>query len=136
MSKEDKENNENNESVFHGNALNVTAFLGGTVFAALILMIEVKDSLPHHNMLISGTAIVSVLFVISTIGMTHVASNKKLRDTIFAKSMERLANAGFFGLMLILPFLVFQLTEIGGIGVSIVEAAIIAVFLISRLKSK
>lgn len=131
-----KNNEENNESIFHGNAVNVTAFLGGTVFAALILMIEVKDSIPHHNMLISGTAIVSVLFVISTIGMIHVASNKKLQDTLFAKSMEKLANAGFFGLMLILPFLVFQLTTVGGIGVSITEAVIIGIFVITRIKSK
>ena|SRR2546426_7758524 len=124
------------ESTFHVNALNVTAFLGGTVFAALILIVEVKDWFQYREILIAGTATVSVLFIISTIGMIRVASDKKFQGSIFAKAIEGMATAGFFGLMFILPFLVFQLTIAGGITVSVIEAIVIGIFVKTLLKSK
>jgi cobalamin synthase len=125
------------ESAFHGNALNVTAFLGGTVFAVLILIVEVKSTFQYSDILISITAMVSVLFIIATVGMIHVASDKqKYQGSTFAKTIEKLANAGFIGLMFVLPFLVFQLTIVGGIAVSVLEAIVIGIFVKALLKSK
>ncbi len=123
------------ESPFHTNALNVSAFLGGTTFAAMILIIEMKDRIGFHpNWLISGTAAISVFFIISTVGMMRVASGDVGKETAFAKSMEWFSNIGFFGLLAIIPTLIYQFSQLGGIVVGAIVLMLIAILGIFRIK--
>lgn len=122
------------ESTFHSNALNVSAFLGGTTFAALILIIEVKEKFRHADWLITATAAVSIFFIISTIGMIHIASGNKTKGKTFANTMEWFSSAGFIGLMGIMSYVVWQFTKIGGIVVGLLALSTFVTLNVLRLK--
>lgn len=117
---------------FHSNALGVTGFLGGITFTTMVLIMQITEDLPLKEFLITGTAIVSVLLIVSTIGMVHVAFNPKKAGENFAKFLQTLATVGFFGITLMLPFLVHPFTEIGAYVLVIVEIVIIITYVSKR----
>jgi len=128
------------ESPFHAHALNVTGFLGGITFAAMILIIESKDkfvfsppeslmplieSIPmklnYAEQLINLAAISSVLFIVSTVGLIRLAAGEKDTKDKYSRFMEYLASAGFIVLiMILLPALVLPFSLIGAIVVFII----------------
>jgi len=119
---------------FYSNALGVTGFLGGITFASMVLIMQITENLPLKEFLITGTAIISVFFIVSTIGMVHVASDPKKAGEPFAKFTQNLATIGFFGIMLVLPFLVYSFTNIGAYVLAIVESGIIIAYVTKRGK--
>jgi len=119
---------------FHSNALGVTGFLGGITFATMVLIMQITEDLPLKEFLITGTAIVSIFFIVSTIGMVHVAFNPKKAGENFAKFTQNLATIGFFGIMVILPFLVYPFTNIGAYVLVVVEVGIIIAYVTKRGK--
>lgn len=123
------------ESPFHTNALNVSAFLGGTTFAAMVLMIEMRDSIGSHpNWLISGTAMVSVFFIVSTVGLMHVAAGNAKKDGDLAKAMEWFSNVGHAGLLFVISLLIYQFSHLGGIVVGVSSFVLVLFLGILRIK--
>jgi len=116
-------------SPFHGHAQNVTGFLGGITFAAMVLLVESNDKISNADILITMTALSSMLFIFSTIGMIRVASGVNKIDSEFARLTEWLAVAGFIIFMLVLPLVVLQFSLAGGILVGVGEIFVLAIFL-------
>jgi hypothetical protein len=126
-----------NSSPFHENSLHVNAFLGGTMFAAMVLIIEFRGAFTSYShWLIAGTALVSFLFIVSAIGNIHISTGKIKKDTKFASFIETIAGFGFLGLGVILPSLVFAFSPKGGEVTAFVEGAIMITFVILRAKAK
>ncbi len=116
---------------FHSYALGVTGFLGGITFATMVLIMQIHSEIEYSEWLITGTALVSVLFIISTIGMVHVAYNEKKAGENFANFIKNLATLGFFGLMIVLPFLVLPFSTGGAIMLTVIEG-IIGYFFVTK----
>jgi len=127
----------NGENTFHSHSLNVTGFLGGITFAAMILLMQSKKDIPipsnfpsfYLEALITATAISSVFFIISSVGMIRVASGEKSEDETFSKAMSVFAGLGFFGLMALLPFMILPFLWEGSLIVAGVEAVTLGIFL-------
>lgn len=125
------------ENTFHSHSLGVTGFLGGIAFAAMILLIQSKNdiTLPsdfpsfYLDALITGTAISSVFFIVASVGMIRVAAGEKDEKDPFSEAMATFASLGFFGLMILLPLLVWPFLLVGAIFVVIIEAITIGIFL-------
>jgi len=125
------------ENTFHTHSLGVTGFLGGITFAAMILLIQSRNDIQlpsdfppfYLDSLITGTAISSVLFIVASVGMIRVAAGEKDEDDPFSHAMATFASLGFFGLMALLPLLVWPFLLVGAIIVAIVEAIAIGIFL-------
>lgn len=123
-----------NEGSFHSYALSVTGFLGGITFASMILLMQIQDQFEYGEWLITGTAIVSVFFIISTVGMVHIASNQKEAGKKFTYLMQNMANFGFFGLMALLPFILFPFSHGGAIILAVIETIVIVLFVSKKGK--
>jgi len=123
-------------SPFHALGVNATGFLGGITFATMILIIGLPTKLQYSEIIISATAIVSVLFIMATLGMMRVASGIVSENTDFSKYMEGFAGAGFWGLMAILPAIVLQFSVVGGIVIIFTEAVLIIIFFTFLKKAK
>lgn len=124
------------ESPFHGHSLSVTSFLGGITFAAMILLIQSRKDIAipsefptfYLDLLITGTAITSVLFIVSSVGMIRIASGERKANEKFSKSMEVFAALGFYGLIALLPLLVLPFLWPGALAVGIVEGITIGIY--------
>jgi len=122
-----------NNNTFHSHALGVTGFLGGITIASMVLIMQIHKEIEYSEWLIPGTAIVGTFLIISTIGMIHVASNEKAGEQ-FAKLMQKFASIGFFGLMTLLPFIVFPFSQVGAIVLVIIEVIVMILFVSKRGK--
>ena len=84
--------------------------------------------------MIPGTAIISVLFIIATIGNMHVAYDSQNKNKKLQYIMGFFATLGFFGLMVIIPILVYPFSLVGAVILVILEAIMIFLFLVFRNK--
>ena len=120
--------NPKKESPLHGHGIGAASFLGGITFTAMILMMEFSDRLFYSDILITGTAIVSVLFIISALGMARVASGEVRKESKFSKYVLYCTKFGFFGLMIILPVFILEYSFEGMLVVVGVEAIVIGLY--------
>lgn len=119
---------------FFSNAVGVTGFLGGITFATMILLIQSETKVVNHEYMIPGTAIISVLFIISTIGNMHVSHDSQNKNNKLQYIMGFFAQLGFFGLMVIIPTLVYPFSPAGSVILVILEAIMIFLFFVFRNK--
>jgi hypothetical protein len=103
---------------FYEYTLNVTSFLGGITIAAMILIIQSRESLfypvpmeiirtlqisiyyPDLLIILSGG--ISIFFIISTVGKIRIAAGEANRSSRYNLVMTRLADTGFVLLVLLL----------------------------------
>jgi hypothetical protein len=113
---------ENLDHVIHGQFVNVTGFLSGISFTALILLIQFSDRFLFSEWLITGTAIVGVFLILASIArIWFIDPANKLSDAlIFLTGFVTLA--GLFGLIAIIPFILWTVTPIGAIIVAVISA--------------
>lgn len=111
-------------SSFHEYSLSVTGFLGGITFAAMVLIIESQDKynynipygIPYPQLLITGTAIISIFFIISTVGAIRIASGEKKPKDSFSRFNTMVADAGLYGLIIaLLPGLILPFSFYGAV---------------------
>jgi len=117
------------DKTFFSNAVGVTGFLGGITFATMVLLIQSDTKIPNHEFMIPGTAIISVLFIIATVGNMHVTYDSQNKNKKLKNSMGLFAEMGFFGLMIIIPSLVYPFSMYGAVVVVILEVIVIFIFL-------
>jgi hypothetical protein len=143
------------ENPFFSYSLNVTGFLGGITFAAMILIIESKDrfqaqfpvpsflseQIPFFNfiefpeLLIVGTAFVSVLFIIATVGYIRVAAGEKNAKNPYTWLLGKLSLVGFYSLVLgLLPGLIYPFSSNGALFIFLLSLGI--VILLAKLHPK
>ena len=124
------------ENRFFQRSENATAFLGGITFTTMVLLLEFSTDLIYSEILIPGTAIVSVFFIISTVGTVKIAAADIKTDTKFATFVQSCARAGFLGIMVILPLLIVEFSIAGTIVIIVVEVVLIGMFLYLERISK
>ena len=112
----------------------VTGFFGAVVFATMILLMQFSDNVKFSEFLIPLTAIISFFFIIVTIGgSTHESYADKI-----SKNFKRLIKIcfllGYYGLIFIIPALVFSFSEVGAYVLLGIE--IIVVILYNRFSPK
>jgi len=108
-------------SAYHSNFINVTAFLGGIMFASMVLLIQIRNDLDYAIPLITGTGMVGMFFIFSTLGRLTVASGEKISKK-HEDMINRFDYLGIFGLMIIIPLIVAHVSIEGAIVLGIVEA--------------
>jgi len=132
-------------SKLYGYYIQTTSILAGTAFAALILLIEVKGKFlapewfpikdGYSDLLVMVTAIIVVLFFIACVGAPQVAVRSKSPTSRFARLITTFAEAGMYGILVLLPLLVLPFSLVGAIVLSTFELAVTLVFgLYSRAK--
>lgn len=128
-------------------SLTVTGVLGGITFAAMILIIESKDkfeaqlpilffnSIDYPELLIVGTAFVSVLFITATVGQIRVAAGEKNAKNLYTRFLGKLSLVGFYALVVgLLPALIFPFSLIGALFILLMSLGI--VFFLALLHSR
>jgi hypothetical protein len=131
-----KEVTEKIEEKFAQNALYVFSFLGGITFAALILLLQssqafsqVPPSLSvlaylYPRGLILGTAIISVLFIGSSLGMVKPASGIMGAKRDKTKIAGAMSNLAFVGLMILMPLLLVPISPTAALIIAVIEAIV------------
>lgn len=115
---------------FYQHSENTTAFLGGITFTAMILLLEFSSNMETSEILIPGTAIISILFIMSTVGTLKMKAEDDIKDnTIFPKFVKQCGRAGFFGILIILPILIVEFSFVGAITIIAVEIFLVIMFL-------
>lgn len=106
--------------VFHSNFLNMTAFLGGITFTALVLLIQSKDKFLYSDWLIPITAISSFMLILATFGRLLSIGNQK-RGKNYDVVLAVFSLIGLFGLMGIIPFFILPFSLFASIIIVIIE---------------
>ena len=117
----------NNYDNLDTNAITISAFFGALTFTSMVLIMQFSSDIKYSEILISCTAIVSFFFILSTIGFVNFDVEKKHPDR-FRHIIMFSFMAGFYGLILIIPALVYSFTEIGAIVIFIIEVLMVAIF--------
>jgi len=124
----------------------VTGFLGGITFAAMILIIQnmsifdykipFEISIPAYpKLLITGTAIISVLFIVPSVGYIRAAAGEFNVPTTYTRYLGKLAEVGFYLLIIgLLPALILPFSTIGAAIVFIFS--LVTVLVMAALYSK
>jgi len=129
---------------FYGNTLFVTTFLGGITFAVMILLIQSPSNIISHSahlpsyylkLLITGAAMTSVFLIVASVGMIRVAAGEKTVDHIFSKFMNLFATIGYFGLLALLPLLLYPFSHVGAVALFLTELVLGIIFIITFLKT-
>ena len=91
----------------------VTGFFGAIVFASMILLMQFSDNIKFSEFLIPITAVISFFFIITTIGgATHESHAEKITKN-FRRLIKFCFIIGYYGLIFLIPALVFSFSEIG-----------------------
>jgi len=114
---------------FYGFGVGTTGFLAGITFATMVLLIQFESQLGFLDILITATAIISVLFIVSTLGMMRVASGQVDEKGIFSQFTSYIGSIAFLIFMGILPAILIQITFWGGILVIAIEIFVLGFFL-------
>lgn len=97
-------------------------------------MIQTKNSFINADYLITGTAVTSVLFIVATLGRLNVAMGKVEKGSPFSTGASYFGVAGIYGLLIIMIFVVSEITLIGGIVLGII--IVISLVIFQKLKTK
>lgn len=109
-------------------SLGILGFLGGVTITTLILVIQIIEKYPYAEFLLTAIATISFLFIIASWGTIHEASNPKTKKE-FSDVLAALKMASFFGLIAIIPFLIYPFTTIGSILLGVIEIIIVLIVL-------
>ena len=109
------------------NAITISGFFGALTFTAMILIMQFSINIKFSEILIPWTAIVSFFFILSTIGFINIDVEKKHPDR-FRRIIMFCFLAGFYGLIFVIPALVYSFTVIGAIVVFFMELIILIIF--------
>ena len=115
------------------NAITISGFFGALTFTAMILLMQFSDEIKYSEILIPWTAIVSFFFIIVCIGLIN-ADVQKSHPVRFWYVVMFCFLAGFYGLIFVIPALVYSFTEIGAVIILIIEIIIVAIFNSSIMK--
>lgn len=117
--------NNNDYTSLDSNAITVCGFFGALTFTAMVLLMQFADQIKLSEILIPWTAIVSFFFIIVTIGLVNV-NVEKSHPNLFWYVMMFCFLVGFYGLIFVIPFLVYSFSEIGAFVIVIIEIIIVA----------
>ena len=112
----------------------VTGFFGAITFATMILLMQFPEKIQFAEILIPATASISFFFIITTIsGAMHESYADKItkRYKLFVKVCFII---GYYGLILLIPALVYSFSPIGAVVILAIE--IIVSFVYSRVVPK
>lgn len=119
--------NSNDYTSFDSNAITISGFFGALTFTAMVLLMQFADQIKFSEILIPWTAIVSFFFIIVTIGLVNANVAKSHPDR-FRYVMVFCFLVGFYGLIFVIPALVYSFSEIGAYVILIIEIIIVVLF--------
>jgi hypothetical protein len=131
-----------NQRTLHEYALGVSAFLGGISFTTMTLVMTSKDKFEYTNLvktfnlkifpelIIVGLAVVSIFFIVSTIGMIPVATGRIHEQTMFADFAYKAMLVGFYGLCVLFTLLLLPFSLYGAIAIVIISTISIILYTI------
>ena len=108
-------------------AITVSGFFGALTFTAMILLMQFSTEIKYSEILIPWTALVSFFFIIVTIGILNIDEQKNHPDR-FRHIIMFCFIMGFYGLIFVIPALVYSFTEIGAVIIFIIEIIIVVIF--------
>lgn len=107
--------------------ITVCGFFGALTFTAMVLLMQFSEDIQFSEVLIPWTATVSFFFIITTMGFVN-ANVEKSHPNRYVVLMKSCFLIGFYGLIFLIPFLVYSFTIIGAIIIGIMEIIIVIVF--------
>lgn len=108
-------------------AITVSGFFGALTFTAMILLMQFSTEIKYSEILIPWTALVSFFFIIVTIGILNIDA-QKIHPDRFNHIVMFCFIMGFYGLIFVIPALVYSFTEIGSYAILVIEIIIIIIF--------
>jgi len=123
---------------FDSQAITITGFFGALTFTAMVLIMQFSSIIMFSEILIPWTAIVSFFFILTTIGIINADAEKKHPER-FRRVIMFSFMVGFYGLIFVIPALVYTFTIIGAVIIFVIEVTFLVIFnssLASPLKSK
>lgn len=126
--------NNNDYTHLDSSTITISGFFGALTFTAMILLMQFSDEIKYSEILIPWTAIVSFFFIIVCIGVINIGIQKSHPDR-FRYVLMFCFLTGFYGLIFVIPALVYSFTEIGAVIIFIIEI-IIVVILNSSIQGK
>jgi len=113
-------------SNFDGNILTVTSFFGALTFTVMVLLIQFSDEIQFSEIIIPWMGLVSFFFIINSIGILNADSVTK--PDRMRKLMKVCFVLGFYGLVLVIPALIYSFDPIIALVVFIVEIIVIGIY--------
>lgn len=120
-------NDDNYYANLDNKAIAISGFFGGLTFTAMILLMQFSDEIKLSEILIPWTAIVSFFFIIVTIGFVN-ADVKKSHPDRYRYVIMFCFLAGYYGLIFVIPFLVYSFSVLGAIIIGIIEIIIVVIY--------
>ncbi len=106
----------------------VTGFLGAVTFTVMILLMESSSKFVYSEILIVWTGAVSFLLIVATLGGSTDQRNASSLTPQFINLVKGCYFLGFFGLMILIPAIVYSFSLIGAIVITIIEIIVYAIF--------
>jgi hypothetical protein len=117
--------------------ITVSAFLGGTSFAALTFILQSPDRFKvqvgivsgdeYFSLLITLMAAVSSLFVFASLMKMTIAAGWVNEETVYGKTGLWYFNVGVFGLLIVFPVLLFPFTWFGAMTILVIELVLLGI---------
>ena len=114
----------------------VTGFFGAITFATMILLMQFSESIKFSEFLIPLTALISFFFIVVTIGGAIHASNVEYITKSYRRFIQVCFVIAYYGLIFIIPALVFSFSEIGAYILGGIEIIVVIIFNITSPKIK
>lgn len=112
-----------------------TGFLGGITFSALVFFIQQIHVMKLGEILVPLTSGISFLFILATLGSLRHPSEEGSAHKHFFNLVNGYITAGLFGLMLIIPMMIYDYSLYASISVGIFEVATFGLFIKMVLKN-
>lgn len=113
---------------FYRLSVGVAGFLAGIMFAAMSMLIRFYGDMAHGEALIVLTSVDCVLFTLFAFGSVRLASVKSSDGGPFAGFIKLVGMLAMLLFLLIVPFLVLQVTFIGFLVVAAVVVALVVAY--------
>jgi len=111
-----------------GGLISLNGFLGAITFASMILLIQSAEQIQHSEFLIPGTAIVSIFFIMGTLSSVPALNKKMIMTKNHEKLIVSFTCLGFFGFLIIVPFILATFSIVGAIIVGVIEVISIIIW--------
>jgi len=106
----------------------ISGFFGAITFATMILLMQFSENVKYSEFLIPFTAIISFFFIISTISSAIDPSSAHLMSNKFRNFVKTCFLLGFYGLMAVIPALVYSFSETGAYILAGIEIITIIIY--------
>lgn len=114
---------------FNPHVPTVSGFFGGITFATIILLMQFSENIKFSEYLIPLTAIISFFFIIVTIGGSLQQDTVENITTLYRHFIQVCFVIGFYGLIFIIPALVYSFNEIGAYILGGIELVVVIIFI-------